>query len=388
MVAHTGIAAIAGWSSALEELHRSIAHRFARSEARERVGRYLSGLLQRVERKNGWQIAEAIGEADPQGVQRLLNSARWDADGVRDDLREYVVEHLGDEQSDLLIIDETSFPKKGTKSVGVAPQYTGTTGYTTNAQVGVFLAYASSKGAAFIDRALYLPSEWASDKARRLEAGVPEMIGFATKVELARELLQRAFDAGVPAGWVVADSFYGRGHRLRHWLEQQGRAYALMIPKTNAVRYQGRRVRVERLCQQLSDDAWVSVSAQGASTRQQPWDWVCVDLSEDCAVEMRRWLLLRRSPDDPNDISYCQVYGPHDTPVEELVRVCQARWQVEECFAQAKGEVGLDQYEVRRWDAWHRYVTLCLLAHAFLVVTRFAVHRQELGSKRGSLIST
>ena len=297
------------------------------------------------------------------------------------------MEHLGDEQSGLLIIDETSFPKKGTKSVGVAPQYTGTTGYTTNAQVGVFLAYASSKGAAFIDRALYLPSEWSSDKDRRLEAGVPEMIGFATKVELARELLQRAFDTGVPARWVVADSFYGRGHRLRHWLEQQGRAYALMIPKTNAVRYQGRRVRVERLGQQLPEDAWMSVSTRGASSGLQLWEWACVEISEDGLAGTRRWLLLRRSPDDPDDISYYQAYGPHDTCVEELVRVCQARWQVEECFAQAKGEVGLDQYEVRRWDAWHRYVTLCLLAHAFLVITRFAAHRQEAGSTRGGLIA-
>ncbi len=251
--------AVAGWSSALEQLHGRIARRFARSEARERVGRYLSGLLERVERKNGWQLAEVIGEADPQGVQRLLNSAKWDAEEVRDDLRDYVVEHLGDGESGVLIVDETSFLKKGDKSVGVASQYAGTLGDTANSQVGVFLAYASNKGAALIDRALYLPPAWAGDKRRRLEAGVPETIRFATKVELSRQLLERAFDAGVPARWVVADSFYGRSHRLRRWLEQQGRAYALMIPKTNAVRYQGRRVRAERLEQQLSDGAWVSV---------------------------------------------------------------------------------------------------------------------------------
>ncbi len=220
MVAQAGIAepaAVAGWSSALEEVHGRIAGRFARSEARERVGRYLSGLLQRVERRNGWQLAEALGEPDPQGVQRLLNSARWDADLVRDDLREYVVEHLGDDKSGVLIVDETSFPKKGSKSAGVASQYAGTLGGTVNAQVGVFLAYASHKGAAFIDRALYLPPAWADDKDRRLEAGVPQQVGFATKVELARQLLERAFGAGVPARWVVADSFYGRSHRLRRW---------------------------------------------------------------------------------------------------------------------------------------------------------------------------
>jgi len=380
-IAEPGV--VAGWSSALEELHERIAHRFARSEARERARRYLRGLLQRVERKNGWQLAEAIGEADPQGVQRLLNSARWDADLVRDDLREYVVEHLGDEESGVLIVDETSFPKKGDKSVGVASQYAGTLGGTANSQVGVFLAYASNKGAAFIDRALYLPPAWADDKDRRLEAGVPQQAGFATKVELARQSLERAFDAGVPARWVVADSFYGRSHRLRRWLEQQGHAYALMIPKTNAVRYQGRRARVERLEQQLSENTWVSVPPDEPFSGAREWEWACVELSEDGLARTRRWLLMRRRPDDLDDVSFYQAYGPHDTSVEELVGVCQARWQVEECFAQAKGEVGLDQYEVRRWDAWHRYVTLCLLAHACLVVTRLAAHTQEAEGKKG-----
>ena len=185
---------------------------------------------------------------------------------MRDDLRDYVVEHLGDNESGVLIIDETSFPKKGDNSVGVASQYTGTLGDTANSQVGVFLAYASHKGAAFIDRVLYLPCEWTGDSERRLEAGVPQTVGFSTKVELARQLLERAFGAGVPARWVVADSFYGRSHRLRRWLKQQGRAYALMIPKTNAVHYQGRRVRVGRLGQQLSDDAWVSAPPDAPST--------------------------------------------------------------------------------------------------------------------------
>ena len=381
-------AAVAGWSSALGALHGRIAHRFARSEARERARRYLSGLLQRVERKNGWQLAEALGEADPQGVQRLLNSARWDADLVRDDLRDYVVEHLGDEGSGVLIVDETSFPKKGDKSVGVASQYAGTLGGTANSQVGVFLAYASNKGAAFIDRALYLPPSWADDSERRSRAGVPQTVGFATKVELARRLMERAFDAGVPARWVVADSFYGRSHRLRRWLEQRGRAYVLMVPKTNAVRYQGRRVRVERLEQQLPENTWVSVPPDEPFSGAREWEWACVELSEDGLARTRRWLLMRRRPDDPDDVSFYQVYGPHDTSVEELVGICQSRWQVEECFAQAKGEVGLDHYEVRRWDAWHRYVTLCLLAHAFLVVTRLAAHTQEAEGKKGILIPT
>ena len=198
-----GLAAIARCADALAELHARIAHRFARAEARERAGRYLAGLLERVERKNGWQLAEAIGETGPRGVQRLLSAATWDADGVRDDLRDYVVEHLGDEATGVLIVDETGFLKKGAKSCGVARQYTGTAGDTVNCQVGVFLAYASQDGAAFIDRALYLPQEWTEDRERRTEAGVPEETRFATKIELAQRMLARAFDAGVPARWVV-----------------------------------------------------------------------------------------------------------------------------------------------------------------------------------------
>jgi SRSO17 transposase len=224
--------AIGGWSKALGELHRRIGHRFCRSEARERVKRYLVGLLGRVERKNGWQMAEAIGERDPQGVQRLLNSAKWDADAVRDDLRGYVLEHLGGEGTGVLIVDETGFLKKGEKSVGVARQYTGTAGDTVNCQVGVFLAYSSEKGAAFLDRALYLPRAWTGDPVRRAEAGIPEELVFRNKVELAEGMLERAFEADVPARWVVADSFYGRSHAFRMWLEERGRPYAVMVPKT------------------------------------------------------------------------------------------------------------------------------------------------------------
>src|SRR5918993_3219854 len=206
MVAQEGIVApvmVAGWSEALGKLHKRIGPRFARSEARNRVKRYLAGLLCRVERKNGWQMAEAIGERDPQGVQRLLNSAKWNADEVRDDLREYVVEHLADEATGVLIVDETGFLKKGHKSVGVARQYTGTAGDTVNCQVGVFLVYASEKGAAFLDRALYLPRAWTGHHLRRAEAGIPEELLFRNKIELAEEMLERAFEADVAARWVV-----------------------------------------------------------------------------------------------------------------------------------------------------------------------------------------
>jgi SRSO17 transposase len=374
---------IGGWNGTLEELHLRIAGRFARSEARERVKRYLLGLLGRVERKNGWQLAEAIGETDPQGVQRLLNSAKWDADAVRDDLREYVVEHLGDEESGVLIADETGFLKKGNKSVGVARQYTGTAGDTADCQVGVFVAYASNKGAAFIDRALYLPEQWAHDLKRRAEAGVPEEVVFANKIELAKRMLQRAFEAGVPARWVAADAFYGRSHEFRAWLEERGRAYAVMVPKTNMVPLGGRKKKIERLAERLPEDAWSEVFPAEDSDERRPWEWACLGLAADPKKGMSRWLLVRRGSDDPEDLAFYQAYGPKDTSVKELVRICRERWAIEAAFEEAKGEIGMDHYEVRKWGAWHRYVTLCLLAHAFLVVTRLATRNEEVARKKG-----
>jgi SRSO17 transposase len=380
--------AIGGWSRALGALHERVGHRFARSEARERVKRYLVGLLGRVERKNGWQIAEAIGERDPQGVQRLLNSARWDAEAVRDDLREYVLEHLADEETGVLIVDETGFLKKGEKSVGVARQYTGTDGDTVNCQVGVFVCYSSEKGAAFVDRALYLPRAWTNAPARRAEAGVPAEIVFRNKIGLAQEMLERAFRAGVPARWVVADSFYGRSHAFRVWLEERGRPYAVMVPKTNAVPLKGRKKKIDRLVERLPEEAFSEVRPAGDAGGRRPWEWACIDLAPDPKRGMRRWLLVRKSTDDPEDLGFYQAYGPEGTSVEELVRICQERWAVEECFAEAKGEVSLDHYEVRRWDAWYRHIILCLLAHAFLAVTRRTAVEEEGSRKKGISIPT
>jgi SRSO17 transposase len=380
--------AIGGWSRALGALHERVGHRFARSEARERVKRYLVGLLGRVERKNGWQIAEAIGERDPQGMQRLLNSARWDAEAVRDDLREYVLEHLADEETGVLIVDETGFLKKGEKSVGVARQYTGTDGDTVNCQVGVFVCYSSEKGAAFVDRALYLPRAWTNAPARRAEAGVPAEIVFRNKIGLAQEMLERAFRAGVPARWVVADSFYGRSHAFRVWLEERGRPYAVMVPKTNAVPLKGRKKKIDRLVERLPEEAFSEVRPAGDAGGRRPWEWACIDLAPDPKRGMRRWLLVRKSTDDPEDLGFYQAYGPEGTSVEELVRICQERWAVEECFAEAKGEVGLDHYEVRRWDAWYRHIILCLLAHAFLAVTRRTAVEEEGSRKKGISIPT
>ena len=219
------------------------------------------------------------------------------------------------------------------------------------------------------------------------EAGIPEGLVFRNKVELAEEMLERAFEAGVPARWVVADSFYGRSHAFRVWLEERGRPYAVMVPKTNAVPLGGRKKKIEWHVERVPEGAFFEVRPARDSGGRRPWEWACIEQSSDPKRGMRRWLLVRRSTDDPDDKGFYQAYGPEGTSVQELVRVCQERWAVEECFAEAKGEVGLDHYEVRRWDSWHRHVTLCPLAHAFVVVVRLGAREEEAGrgAKRGIL---
>ncbi len=371
----------------LNDLHGRIAHRFRRPEVKERVRRYFNGLLSHLERKNGWQMAEQMGEAAPHGAQRILNGSRWDAGAVRDDLREYVIEHLGDKQSGVLILDETGFLKKGESSVGVARQYTGTAGKRENAQVGVFLCYASDEGAAFIDRELYLPAEWTDDRQRLRNAGVPEEVGFATKGELAKELLWRAFEAEVPARWVLGDTVYGMSRGLRGWLEQRGCPYVLAVTATKGVYREGHHRQVRKIVWDLPEEGWVRVSAGEGSKGERLYDWTCVALpaAETYCSGHRagRWLLVRRQIDDPRELAYYLCYGPARTTTDELIKIAGKRWRIEETFEATKSEVGLDEYEVRKWDGWYRHITLCLLAHAYLSVVRSVAEREEETVKGG-----
>jgi SRSO17 transposase len=364
----------AGWGDGLDELHARIAGRFARREPRARARGYLQGLLGGVERKNGWQLAEALGERTPDGVQRLLNAADWDADLVRDDLRAYVVEHLGD-AAGVLIVDETGFVKKGTKSVGVARQYSGTAGRVENCQIGVFLAYTSPRGRAFLDRELYLHREWADDPERRREAGVPEEVAFATKPELARRMLARALDAGVPAAWVTGDEVYGGDRRLRDDLEARRRPYVLAVKRNEYVPVPDRAgrgwpVAADEAAVGLGPDAWQHLSAGDGAKGPRMYDWARVTLVGPGPPGWAHWLLVRRSRTDRTALAYYIGAGPTDTALATLARVAGARWAVEDCLEAAKGEVGLDQYEVRQWLPWYRHVTLALLAHAYLAVLR------------------
>jgi SRSO17 transposase len=364
-------------AQALAELVVRIGSHFRRAEVRKRVGRYLQGLLASVERKNGWQMAEELGEANAHGVQRLLEEADWDEEAVRDELRTYVIEQLG-EPGGMLVVDETGFVKKGKKSAGVARQYSGTAGRRENSQIGVFLSYASSRGAAFIDRALYLPEEWTADRVRCREAGVPDEVAFATKGELAQQMLARAFAAEVPAEWVVGDTIYGYDE-LRLWLEAQQKNYVLAVSETHQVWVQGRPQPVGLLAALLPDEAWVVLSAGEGSKgpRLYEWAWLLLPDETEAASERARWVLIRRSLSDRSERAYYRVYGPATTTLAEVVRVTGSRWKIEEGYEQAKGEVGLDQYEVRTWRAWYRYMTLALLAYAALVVMRAQARAQE-----------
>ena len=363
------------WTDELEQLHSRIAPRFRRAEPRRRALGYLKGLLATVERKNGWHLAELIGEATPDGVQRLLNAADWDGDAVRDDLRQYMVEHLGADAG-MLIVDETGFLKKGTHSAGVKRQYSGTAGRIENCQIGVFLCYASERGSAFIDRELYVPQEWADDEARRSEAALPKEIGFATKPQLARAMLERAFAAEVPCAWVIGDAIYGGDRRLRRFLEEAEQPFVLAVPSNEPLWSGGpTHMAAEEIVARVEPGAWQRLSAGDGAKGPRLYDWARADLWRlQMTPEEQSWghyLLVRRSIEDPTEVAHYVVFARRaEASLERLARVAGMRWHSESCFESAKGECGLDEYEVRRWDAWDRHMTLALLAHAFLSVIR------------------
>jgi SRSO17 transposase len=356
----------AEWARWAEQLRRY----FGRGEVRERALRYIQGLLSpQIERKNGWQMAEAMGEATPDGVQYLLKRARWSADDVRDAVRAYVVERLGQPEA-VLVVDETGFLKKGHHSAGVQRQYTGTAGKVENCQIGVFLAYASTRGQALIDRELYLPRSWVEDRARCEAAGVPEAVAFATKPQLAQRMLERARAAGVRVRWVTADEVYGQHRGLRGWLEQQAQGYVLVVPVSESVQWQGQTLSVKALAERLMPSAWQRLSAGNGSQGLRWYDWAAVPLDEPVAEGWQRALVVRRSLTDPTQLAYYRVFAPLGGGLSEWVAVAGRRWAVETSFEEAKGEVGLEQYEVRSFSGWYRHITLAMAAQAFLAAVK------------------
>ncbi|MCW5853847.1 MAG: IS701 family transposase [Anaerolineae bacterium] len=385
------------WADDFEAFHARLAHLFARRESRQQAAKYLRGLLASVERKNSWQLAEVVGDTLPDASQRLLYRVHWDEDAARDVLQQFVSETLGEDDG-IGVVDETGFLKKGDKSVGVQRQYSGTAGKTENCQIGVFLSYVTSKGHAFLDRRLYLPQSWASDRARRTAAQVPEAVELATKAEQAGAMLEHAWQHGVPMGWVTGDEVYGDAPYLRDLVARHGRCYVLAVRSHTPVWLQRPTVEEPRAPTggrpqtqpRLAEDAphptavmavvagwpshrWQRLTVAEGEKGPRTYDWACqrVVESRDGLPDRAGWLLARRSISDPTDIAYYLSNASTDTAVLKLAQVASARYTVEQCIEEAKGETGLDEYEVRTWQSWHRHITLSMLAHAWLASTRY-----------------
>lgn len=360
---------VSDWRHALEGLRQFIAPAFRRSEQRLAAGAFMDGLLSGAERKTGWMLAEEAGFARPYRIQSLLGRSRWSADVLCERVRRYALEALGDADG-VLIIDETGFLKKGTHSVGVARQYSGTAGRIENCQIGVFAAYASRWGHALIDRRLYLPKAWADDPERRAKAQVPEDVTFATKPSMACEMVTRLLDEGTPYAFVLADAVYGSDHRFRRMLEERQQPYVLAVRSNHTLRFFEEWALIQtdpaRMIAELPAEAWTSLSAGEGAKGPRLYDWACIPLKYQAGQGFSRWLLARRSLRDPGATAYYFAYARSDSTLEDLAAAAGLRWAVEECFLRAKDDLGLDHCEARSWHGWHRHMSLVMAAAAFL----------------------
>jgi SRSO17 transposase len=375
--------ALLEWEQELEALKSRIGPVFGRPQVRATASAFIDGLLSGVARKTGWQLAEQAGLAKPYRIQSLLGRHVWDADALRDKVREEVISTLGD-PAGALVVDESGFLKKGTHSVGVSRQYSGTAGRIENCQVGVFLAYASPLGQALIDRRLYLPQAWTEDRPRCREAAVPERITFATKTEIARDLIAAALDAGVPCAWVLADALYGSDSALRRMLEQRRQPYVLAVRSNLTLRLVTEDGIVQTdpagLAEDCQADDWVTCAAGEGTKGIRLYDWARIALPWPAGDGFERWVLIRRSRKDPDEQAYYLVFAPAGASLAELAGAAGLRWTIEECFQRGKEELGLDHCEARSWHGWHRHMTLCMVALAYL--TRLAaLLRQGAGGK-------
>ncbi|MFB9953284.1 IS701 family transposase [Rhizobium puerariae] len=381
---------VASWSGSVLAWHRDLdalkvrlGPVFGRRELRASCGAFLDGLLSGVERKTGWLMAEQAGLERPYRMQSLLGRSHWDADALRDMVRAYAIEALGDDADGVLVVDETGFLKKGAHSVGVARQYSGTAGRIENCQVGVFLAYASRYGQALIDRQLYLPKEWAEDEARRASAHIPQKQVFATKPAIAARLIADALDAGVPCAWVLADALYGSDSKLRRMLESRGQPYVLAVRSNHCLRFvreqRFEQTDPETMAAELGAQAWSSHAAGEGAKGLRLYDWARIPLGSRADAQWERWLLIRRSRREPHARAYYFVFAPAGTELSELAGAAGLRWTVEECFQRAKDDLGLDHCEARSWHAWNRHMTLVMAAAAFLAKLGADLRRTAAG---------
>jgi SRSO17 transposase len=363
------LAGHAAWSESFNEMFMQAAGSFSNARVRRHGRAYLLGLLSHAERKNSWQLAEFAGDASPDGMQRLLNFSPWDEDAARDALARYVVRAMGDPAA-VLAVDETGFLKKGRMSAGVARMYTGTAGRVENCQVGVFAAYVTPDGGrALIDRELYLPEKWTEDRDRCRRAGVGDDVAFATKPELAWTMIARARDAGVPFSWVAGDEVYGGNPKLRSRLEEHGIPYVMATACSDVIPVAAGGMRADEAAALVPRAGWQRLSCADGSKGPRLYDWALVGTAEGPGHH----LLVRRSlqPGEKGafELAYFRCWSRHPVTLPELAAVAGARWGIEDCFAESKGEAGLDHYQVRKYRAWYRHVTLAMLAHAFLAVT-------------------
>jgi SRSO17 transposase len=357
------------WEEELSALKARLAPAFGRSEVRASAGAFIDGLLSGISRKTGWLMAEQAGLDRPYRMQSLLGRSSWDAERLRDAVRDEVMAVLGD-PGGVLVVDETGFLKKGRHSVGVTRQYSGTAGRVENCQIGVFLAYASRLGQALIDRRLYLPEAWAGAAARRQQVQVPESIAFATKPQIACDLISAALDTGVPCAWVLADALYGSDSRLRRMLEARHQPYVLAVRSNQTLRMPVAEGLLQTNPAELADalpaEAWHAHPAGEGSKGIRLYDWARIALPWVVDDGFERWVLIRRSRQDSQARAYYLVFAPVATTLAELAGAAGLRWTIEECFQRAKEELGLDHCEARSWHGWHRHMTLCMAAAAFL----------------------
>ena len=360
----------------LTPIKESLDKYFSRSETKESAFYYLRGLISVAERKNSWQLSEQTGYENPYAFQYLLGRALWEENKLRDEVSRYTVEHLGTTDG-IASLDETGFLKKGKKSAGVGRQYSGTAGRIENCQIGVFLSYATSRGRALIDRELYIPKDWFTDKKRCREAGIPEEITFKTKPELAKEMLIKMYQNNIRPAWVVGDEVYGC-HTLRAWLEEHQQSYALAVASNYYITRELTQHKISDLLKEINQEQWKIISVGEGTKGYRYYEWCRIKINSLSLPGWSRWAMLRRSIKNPEDIAFYITFSPDTQSLEDMAKAAGSRWTIEECFEMAKGEVGLDQYEVRNWTGWYRHITLSMFALSFLVKLRYQLEQSEL----------
>src|ERR1700712_3001135 len=384
MLVATWSGSLLPWEQELSSFKAQLSSAFGRAELRRSAGALIDGLLSGVARKTGWQLAEQAGLERPYRLQSLLGRSSWQADKLRDLVRADVFATLGD-GGGVLVVDETGFLKKGKHSVGVARQYSATAGRVENCQVGVFVAYASRFGQTLIDRRLYLPEGWAKDAVRRQGAVVPETVAFQTKPAIAAEMIAAALDAGAPCAFVLADALYGADSRIRRMLEARQQPYVLATRSNHALRLLTNEGLAQTdpltLANALPPEAWTPHAAGEGSKGPRLYDWTRIALGKaDTGFE--RWLLIRRSRRNVSERAYYLVFTRTATTLAELAGAAGLRWTIEECFQRAKEELGLDHCEARSWHGWHRHMTLCMAAAAFLA--RLSAQLRQSAGRKGN----